>query len=92
MVSYLILNGYLLLKRGQTVGKRALNIAIVSSKTGDKAPFWKFIGIRAMFFPLLFLVIVPALALLRRRPAVRVLEEPAVCSRLRGGHRRGLDG
>lgn len=64
VVSYLILNGYLLLKHGQTVGKRALNIAIVSSKTGDKAPFWKLIGIRAMFFPLLFLVIVPALALL----------------------------
>jgi uncharacterized RDD family membrane protein YckC len=64
VVSYLILNGYLLFKRGQTVGKRALNVAIVSSKTGHNAPFWKLIGIRAMFFPLLFLVIVPALALL----------------------------
>ena len=64
VLSYLILNGYLLLKRGQTVGKWALKVAIVSSKTGDKAPFWKLIGIRALFFPLLFLVIVPALALL----------------------------
>ena len=64
VLSYVILNGYLLLKRGQTVGKWALKVAIVSNKTGDRAPFWKLISIRALFFPLLFVVIAPTLALL----------------------------
>lgn len=63
VVSYLILNGYLLLKRGQTIGKWLLKVAIVSQGTGERAPFWKLIGIRALFFPLLFLVIPPLVLL-----------------------------
>ncbi|HEY6599295.1 MAG TPA: RDD family protein [Pseudomonadales bacterium] len=64
VLSYLVLNGYLLWKRGQTIGKWALKVAIVSSKAGDKAPLWKLIVIRASFFPLLFLIVAPPLALL----------------------------
>jgi uncharacterized RDD family membrane protein YckC len=61
VLSYLILNGYWLFTRGQTVGKRLMKIAIVATASGERAAFWKLICIRALFFPLLFVVIVPAL-------------------------------
>jgi uncharacterized RDD family membrane protein YckC len=64
VVSYLILNGYWLFERGQTVGKRVMGVAIVETGSGERAPFWKLVCIRALFFPLLFVVISPALALL----------------------------
>lgn len=38
---YLILNGYLLHKRGQSIGKWALGIKIVSIKTNKIIPLWK---------------------------------------------------
>ena len=59
VVSYLILNGYWLFTRGQTVGKRVMGVAIVSTGTGERAPFWKLVCIRALFFPLLFVLISP---------------------------------
>lgn len=55
IASYLILNGYGLWQHGQTLGKRALGIAIVDSNNQQPAPLWKLICIRALFFPLLFL-------------------------------------
>lgn len=69
VASYLILNGYLLWKRGQTVGKKILRIAIVRAAGAD-APgrdmqppaFWRLICLRAPFFALLFLMVVPTLA------------------------------
>lgn len=64
VVSYLILNGYWLFTRRQTVGKRVMKVAIVATASGERAAFWKLIGIRALFFPLLFVVVIPALALL----------------------------
>jgi uncharacterized RDD family membrane protein YckC len=64
VLSYLILNGYLLWRRGQTLGKRLTGIAIVSAGRPDPAPLWKLICVRALFFPLLFLVVVPSLALI----------------------------
>ena len=64
VVSYLILNGYWLLTRGQTVGKRVMGVAIVATVSGKRAAFWKLVCIRALFFPLLFVVISPVLALL----------------------------
>jgi uncharacterized RDD family membrane protein YckC len=63
VVSYLILNGYWLFTRGQTVGKRVMGVAIVATTSGERPPFWKLVCIRALFFPLLFVVISP-LALL----------------------------
>jgi uncharacterized RDD family membrane protein YckC len=62
VLSYLILNGFWLLRRGQTIGKRLMKVAIVSTATGQRPPFWKLIVIRALFFPLLFLVVVLPLA------------------------------
>ncbi|MDA1073599.1 MAG: RDD family protein [Proteobacteria bacterium] len=63
ITSYLILNGYGLWRSGQTIGKRLLGIAIVpcTSKTSSliRGQFWALICIRALFFPLLFLVVTP---------------------------------
>jgi uncharacterized RDD family membrane protein YckC len=80
VLAYLILNGYTMWRRGQTLGKWAMGIAIVPSSghipeermnDGDEgksayvpAPLWKLICIRALFFPLLFLTIVPWITLL----------------------------
>lgn len=71
VVSYLLLNGYGLWQRGQTLGKKAMGIAIVpATGSGDgsysstPAPLWKLICLRALFFPLLFVVIIPPLAAL----------------------------
>ena len=80
IAAYIILNGYTLWHKGQTLGKWLLGIAIVSAwnhpSTGElrgdnesmsefvPAPFWKLIFIRALFFPVLFLSVVPWVALL----------------------------
>ena len=70
---YLVLNGYLLWRRGQTLGKLILGIAVVPAfplNSDDQspsfafipAPWWKLIFVRALFFPLMFVAIVPPLA------------------------------
>lgn len=66
IVSYLILNGYGLWQSGQTVGKRLLGIAITRTKSAEDtndefvpAPLWRLIALRALFFPLLFLIVIP---------------------------------
>jgi uncharacterized RDD family membrane protein YckC len=90
VVAYVILNGYTLWRRGQTLGKWVMGIAIVPASSllydsakndGDEhqrayvpapfvpapfvpAPLWKLIFIRALFFPLLFMAVVPWVALL----------------------------
>ena len=61
VVSYLILNVWLLWQRGQTVGKAIMGIAIVSTPSGNKAPFWR-LAIRALFFPTLYLIVWPLAA------------------------------
>jgi len=71
VASYLILNGYTLWRRGQTLGKLAMGIAIVrfegaqSSQAGyAPAPLWRLICLRALFFPLLFVAVMPTYAAL----------------------------
>lgn len=54
---YLILNGWLLYRRGQTVGKLLLGVKIVSAETGELSALWKLLCIRALFFPMLYLVL-----------------------------------
>lgn len=41
--SYLLLNGYLLVTNGQTLGKRLLGLRIQSATDGALLPFWKII-------------------------------------------------
>ena len=64
VASYLILNGYGLAKSGQTLGKRLFGIAVVRADTLELASFWKLICVRALFFPLLFVVVYPPLIFL----------------------------
>lgn len=71
IASYLLLNGYGLWRSGQTLGKRVMGVAIVpASPVSDgqysraPAPLWKLICVRALFFPLLFLALVPWVAAL----------------------------
>ena len=65
IASYLLLNGLPLYRRGQTLGKAALGIAVRSAADPARpAPFWKLVAVRAWFFALLFAVIVPWFALL----------------------------
>jgi uncharacterized RDD family membrane protein YckC len=80
IAAYMILNGYTLWHQGQTLGKWLMGIAIVPAsshvqagfvRVGNEgksvyvpAPFWKLIFIRALFFPVLFLWVLPWLALL----------------------------
>lgn len=71
VVSYLLLNGYGLWRHGQTLGKQVMGVAIVPAAGGSDgrynrtpAPLWKLICVRALFFPLLFLSVVPWIAAL----------------------------
>ena len=72
VASYLLLNGYTLWRNGQTLGKKIMGIAMVAAAgaaedghyLGSPAPLWKLIGLRALFFPLLFVVILPWVAAL----------------------------
>lgn len=64
VASYLILNGALLARRGQTVGKALFGIRIVTGDGNRVPPLWKLVGIRALFFPLLYLLPIWPLTLL----------------------------
>lgn len=91
VVAYLLLNGYLLWKRGQTIGKALLGIRIVTPD-GSKAPLWKLVCIRALFFPLLYAVVLWPVTLLpvldqafifnRRRRCLHDLAAGTVVTRL----------
>ena len=61
VVSYLILNGALLWRRGQTLGKWITGIAIVpaDAQVFEPASWWKLILVRALFFPMLFALLPP---------------------------------
>ncbi|XOV82830.1 MAG: RDD family protein [bacterium] len=60
VVGYLLVNGWLLHRRGQTVGKMCMGIMIIDAKTGEKPPWWRLVFIRALFFPLLYLPVLVA--------------------------------
>ena len=69
VLAYLLLNGFTLWRRGQTLGKLLLGIAIVPAAAKGDAPtqpaaLWRLICIRALFFPLLFLLPLPWLTLI----------------------------
>ena len=58
VASYLLLNGWLLWQKGQTLGKYWLKVKIFSSKDCETASIWKPIFVRALFCPLPLLVLV----------------------------------
>lgn len=69
VLAYVLLNGYLLFKRGQTIGKLILGIRIVNAGDEQVPPLWKLLLVRAVFFPLLYtavIAIVDAIFIIRR--------------------------
>jgi len=88
IVSYLLLNGYRLWRHGQTLGKWLLGIAIHRSSESTEhsavAPLWKLVCIRALFFPLLFLL--PLTALLSPIAIVPIIDQLGIFTK----HRRCL--
>lgn len=44
--AFLALNGYLLAKNGQTIGKLVTNTKIVDAGTGELVPFWRLLVLR----------------------------------------------
>ena len=62
VASYLVLNGYWLIRRGQTVGKRVMGIAL-RSVDGKKLNFWRYVFLRGVFFALMFTIVYPFTAL-----------------------------
>ncbi len=63
IASYLLLNGVTLWRSQQTLGKRIMGIKVVDT-LGSPAAWWRLIVLRAPFFALMFLVVVPPVALL----------------------------
>ncbi len=54
LAAYGAVNGYFLAQRGQTVGKMAVGVRVVSGKTGDIVPVWNSFGLRVVFVQLVF--------------------------------------
>ena len=59
LVVFVILNGYLLIKRGQTIGKMAVGAQIVDAKKGRILPIWKVVGLR--YLPVYVLTMTPGI-------------------------------
>ena len=53
VAAYLLINGVLLWRHGQTFGKWVCKIKVVDHNSGQLPAFWKLIVLRAPFFPLL---------------------------------------
>jgi uncharacterized RDD family membrane protein YckC len=64
LASYVLLNLWLLWRRGQTVGKVVMGTLIVDAKSGERVPFWRLV-VRGLFFPTLYMIVlVPYIALI----------------------------
>lgn len=82
VLSYLLLNGFGLWRRGQTLGKQLMGIMVAPAASGSAdapASFWKLILIRAWFFPLMYLIVVPWLALIPLLDNVLILRSDRRC-------------
>ena len=58
VVGYLMVNGALLWRHGQTLGKRLAKIKIVDHESEQVPALWKLIVLRAPFFPLMHLTLI----------------------------------
>ena len=61
MLSYLLLNGYGLVKSGQTIGKRLFGIALVPT-TDQAVPVWRLVFVRGVFFALAYTIVLLPIA------------------------------
>ncbi|MGN6514688.1 MAG: RDD family protein [Rhizomicrobium sp.] len=79
LASYLLLNLWLLWKRGQTAGKALLGIAIVRAKDGAHPGLWR-LFVRGLFFPTLYLIVlVPYIALIPAIDQVLIFRKDRRC-------------
>lgn len=62
--SYFVVNGWLLFSRSQSLGKSLLGIMIVDNNSGEPASFWKLILLRLWALPLIYLLVIPATAII----------------------------
>ena len=62
--SYLVVHGWLLFSRSQTLGKALLGIMIVDNNSGEPASFWTLILLRLWALPLIYLLALPAAAII----------------------------
>ena len=58
VVGYLMVNGVLLWRHGQTLGKRLVKIKIVDHESEQVPALWKLIVLRAPFFPLMHVTLI----------------------------------
>lgn len=64
LLSYVLLNLWLLWTRGQTVGKAAMGVMIADAKSRERVPIWR-LFVRGLFFPTLYLIVlVPYITLI----------------------------
>ena len=61
VLSYLLLNGYGLVKSGQTIGKRLFGIALVPT-TDQAVPVWRLVFVRGVFFALAYTIVLLPIA------------------------------
>ena len=57
LAGYLLVNGWLLYRRGQTLGKALMKLETVAASTGAKPAFWRLVPLRGLFFPLPYLLL-----------------------------------
>ena len=86
ILSYLLLNGYTLWRRGQTLGKYLLGIMIAPAAmlrqpglAARPAPLWKLILVRAWFFAFLFVSVIPTFAWLPLLDHLFILRKDRRC-------------
>ena len=77
MVIFLLVQGYFLASRGQTLGKMATGVRIVSFEDGRLVPFGKLIGLR--YLPLWILQMVPFANFLGVVDALFIFREDRRC-------------
>ena len=86
VLSYLLLNGYTLWRRGQTLGKCLFGIMVIPAAVLtdpdakiDPAPLWILVLVRAWFFAFLFVGVIPYFAWLPLLDQLFILRKNRRC-------------
>lgn len=77
VVSYFAIHGYLLARRGQTLGKRLMGLRLVSTDSGTSLEFWQ-LAARAFAIPLVLLLAILVHFVLAMIVALLLIADPLV--------------
>lgn len=77
VVSYFAIHGYLLARRGQTLGKRLMGLRLVSTDSGTSLEFWQ-LAARAFAIPLVLLLAILVHFTLAMIVALLLIADPLV--------------